>query len=352
MSVLPPDDSPRAAEPRRSAVGSDNPTTELPRPGQAPTGERSTDEPTGEDLDALGAHPASTGDTTEPPWLDVGVPSAAAASPMQPASAPVGPAVPAPRLQELAYRTAGVAALTCALENERRLQEAEERATRLRAEAEEGVARLRAEAEAAAALALREAHDENARQLGKVRRLVDALNRELGVEGQAADPATAVGRTLPVAAPAAAGGLVVPLQHSGEAIPWTAEQTLSWSPEETLSYAPEAVPEETGVSSMSLAPPGAVELVVGPFRRFSQLALFTQALGALPGMQSVATRQFIKGTVHFHVAYMDPLPLVNRLVQMPEFQCEVIGSSPTRVELLVGVEDPTEDILSAGGISV
>ena len=66
-----------------------------------------------------------------------------------------------------------------------------------------------------------------------------------------------------------------------------------------------------------------VELTVGPFSRFSQLAEFLQALSSLTGVEKVETRQFYQGTVQLRVRYSNPIPLATRLQELASFQPQV-----------------------------
>ena len=89
---------------------------------------------------------------------------------------------------------------------------------------------------------------------------------------------------------------------------------------------------------------GGVDLVAGPFTRFSQLASFTRRVRDLPGVSTLDARQFLKGTVHLRLRYADPIPLSVRLAQLDEFAPTVLTDAPHRVELRVHIaERPAED---------
>ena len=86
---------------------------------------------------------------------------------------------------------------------------------------------------------------------------------------------------------------------------------------------------------------GGVDLVAGPFARFSQLASFTRSVRALSGVLSVDTRQFFKGSVHLRLRYDDPIPLAVRLAELTEFAPSIVAAANGRVELRVNLA-PTE----------
>jgi hypothetical protein len=92
---------------------------------------------------------------------------------------------------------------------------------------------------------------------------------------------------------------------------------------------------------------GGVDLIAGPFARFSQLASFSRSVRELPGVISLDTRQFLKGAVYLRLRYEDPIPLSVRLAELSEFRPTIIEASPTRVELRVNPADP--DVLEAVG---
>src|SRR5262245_7061520 len=101
MSVLPSDDAPRGAQPRTPAAGSDNPTTELPRPEHAAVRDQSTNEPTGEDLEVMAPDPGRAADAVEPAAPQPGqVSPATADSPIPVAAATDARVAAPPRLQE------------------------------------------------------------------------------------------------------------------------------------------------------------------------------------------------------------------------------------------------------------
>ena len=84
---------------------------------------------------------------------------------------------------------------------------------------------------------------------------------------------------------------------------------------------------------------GGIQLIAGPFGRFSQLATFTQQLRGLPGVNSLDTRQFLKGTVHLRLRYDDPIPLAVRLAELSEGAPTVVSATAGRIELRVSYPD-------------
>lgn len=78
---------------------------------------------------------------------------------------------------------------------------------------------------------------------------------------------------------------------------------------------------------------GGLELVVGPFTRFTDLARFTRSLRELPGIQAVDTRHFFKGTVSLRVRYEDAIPLATRLVELESFEPHIASATPSRIEV-------------------
>ncbi|MBV8086829.1 MAG: polymer-forming cytoskeletal protein [Chloroflexi bacterium] len=93
--------------------------------------------------------------------------------------------------------------------------------------------------------------------------------------------------------------------------------------------------------SLGLGGPS-VELTVGPFSRFSQLAEFLQALGGLAGVEKVETRQFYRGTVQLRVRYSNPIPLGTRLRDLASFEPHV-SQTPSGLEVRLHVPAPTYD---------
>jgi hypothetical protein len=88
---------------------------------------------------------------------------------------------------------------------------------------------------------------------------------------------------------------------------------------------------------------GSVEVVVGPFSRFSQLRAFTQALHGLPGIKSVATRQFYRGMAHFWVRYDSPIPLATRLGELSQFKPKVASSGSGQIDVQLDAESAHGD---------
>jgi hypothetical protein len=85
---------------------------------------------------------------------------------------------------------------------------------------------------------------------------------------------------------------------------------------------------------------GGVDLIAGPFARFSELAAFTRAVRGLQGITSLDTREFLKGTVHLRLRYEDPIQLSVRLTELTEFRPSIIQATPGRIELRVTLADP------------
>jgi hypothetical protein len=94
-------------------------------------------------------------------------------------------------------------------------------------------------------------------------------------------------------------------------------------------------------------PTNSVEVVAGPFGRFSQLASFTQALSGVAGVSSVTTRQLYKGQVRLRLRYDGVVPLATRIAELHQFQPEILSAGPTRLELRVTVDSPGEPTLAA-----
>jgi hypothetical protein len=84
---------------------------------------------------------------------------------------------------------------------------------------------------------------------------------------------------------------------------------------------------------------GGVDLIAGPFARFSELAAFTRAVRTLQGITSLDTREFLKGTVHLRLRYEDPIQLSVRLTELTEFRPSIIQASASRIELRVNLAD-------------
>jgi len=277
-------------------------------------------------------------------------------------------------LLALAYRAACQTVYACAVENEQRLRTAHATA-----------AHIRATADAAAAAAVRQAEDENARHLQDVQRRSEALLRVVQAQLRALDlgdpvelplldgPSLAEGlpgaafRELPLpaaaawsgAAPAGAGPLGATAEPAAFEPPPGRSGALA-APARGPS-APRPVPaasEEAGHGTdwsdalpsrvAEPVPLGSMELVVGPFGRFSQLAAFTQALNGLPGVQSVATRQFYRGKVHFRVRYDGPVPFAAAVGELRAFRPTIVADSPNRLEVRVSMdESPAEQAPAA-----
>ena len=112
----------------------------------------------------------------------------------------------------------------------------------------------------------------------------------------------------------------------------------------TFEAAPAAAPvSQSAISipreSIIKAVAAGTEIVAGPFARFQQLASFVKALRAVPGVQDVTTRQFVRGTVHLRVRHSQTVDLGARIQDLTEFAPEVLSSAPDRIELRV---EPTD----------
>lgn len=91
---------------------------------------------------------------------------------------------------------------------------------------------------------------------------------------------------------------------------------------------------------------GGTEMVAGPFARFQQLAAFVKALRALPGVQDVTTRQFVRGMVHLRVRHSHAIALAGLLGGLTEFSPSIVSSTHDRIELTV---EPPDDVPPARG---
>lgn len=110
----------------------------------------------------------------------------------------------------------------------------------------------------------------------------------------------------------------------------------------TLAPAPTAAPpQRVGVSAESIikAVAAGTEIVAGPFARFQQLAAFVKALRAIPGVQDVATRQFVRGTVHLRIRHSQAIALTDRIREMTEFGPQILTDTADRIELRVELPD-------------
>jgi hypothetical protein len=83
---------------------------------------------------------------------------------------------------------------------------------------------------------------------------------------------------------------------------------------------------------------GGVELLVGPFTKFTDLASLMSALRALPGVRSVATQRFVKGIAHLRLRYEDPVPLAARLKGLRAFGPRIVACGPARIEMRVQLD--------------
>jgi len=87
---------------------------------------------------------------------------------------------------------------------------------------------------------------------------------------------------------------------------------------------------------------GGIEVVAGPFTRFAHLADFSRDLRALPGIVSVETSQFYRGTVHLRVRYDNPVPLATSVLSLACFAPQVISATPQRIELMLHIADASQ----------
>jgi hypothetical protein len=81
--------------------------------------------------------------------------------------------------------------------------------------------------------------------------------------------------------------------------------------------------------------PDAYDVAVGRFTRFSELAAFTETLQGLPGIQSIVTRQFLRGIVSLRLQYTDQIPLSTRLSDMNQFKPVVRALGQNRLEMIL-----------------
>jgi hypothetical protein len=181
------------------------------------------------------------------------------------------------------------------------------RAAALIAATQEANARRLAEAQARAAAILAEAERANAAFLTLAEEQATLLLGSLTVENTA-QPAGSE------AAPQSSGGEERPL----------------------VRIHPELGDEPPSLASID----GGVDLIAGPFARFSELAAFTRAVRGLQGITSLDTREFLKGTVHLRLRYEDPIQLSVRLTELSEFRPFITQVTPSRVELRVNLADP------------
>jgi hypothetical protein len=108
---------------------------------------------------------------------------------------------------------------------------------------------------------------------------------------------------------------------------------------EAASSSPPAPPPHIERESIIKAVAGGTEVVAGPFARFQQLAVFVKALRALPGVQDVATRQFVRGMVHLRVRHAHGTALADRLLELTDFAPSIVSSTQDRIELRVDIAE-------------
>jgi hypothetical protein len=150
-------------------------------------------------------------------------------------------------------------------------------------------------------------------------------------------PAPAVGRFTQVTTPPAA-----PERH----------ETVVSEPAPVVTSGPAPAPSPADAPAVRMPLPlvdresviktvsGGTEVIAGPFARFHQLAAFVKAVRALPGVQDVTTRQFVRGMVHLRVRHSHAVALDDRLGELTEFRTRVVSSTRDRIELTV---EPPDD---------
>lgn len=84
---------------------------------------------------------------------------------------------------------------------------------------------------------------------------------------------------------------------------------------------------------------GGTEVVAGPFTRFQDLAAFAKALRDIPGVQSVTTRQFVRGTVHVRVRHSQGVDLADALLALTDFRPSILSSAAGKIEIAVELPD-------------
>ncbi len=104
---------------------------------------------------------------------------------------------------------------------------------------------------------------------------------------------------------------------------------------------PIAPPAPIERESVIKAVASGTEVVAGPFARFQDLAVFVKAIRALPGVQDVVTRQFVRGTVHLRVRHSRSVDLAELLHGLTEFAPSIVSDEDDRIELSVATPDDT-----------
>jgi len=286
------------------------------------------------------------------PAAERGRPSAVVASsgPGEDARQGIDPTIArlAQDLLALAYRSVCQSIYACATENEQRLRAAQDAAER-----------IRTAADAAAAATVQQAEDENAHRLKDTQRRAEALVRVVQAQlravglGEPLDlplldspsppewpAALPSSRPAPGTGPDPRASSAVPRPEPYPPVPPSVPPASPWT----------SLSNEPAVESVAESlPPGSVELIAGPFGRFSQLAAFTQALNSLPGVQSVATRQFYRGRVHFRIRYDGPVPFATAIGDLSGFNPVIVVDTPSRVEVRVAADPPADRSTSQAG---
>lgn len=236
---------------------------------------------------AFGATSASRWRRWSPAAMQESQPRNQAATPGEVAGD--APSQRAQALVEVAQRRADALVAGTRQLNERRLEEARAAAAELHSVSEEGAAQVLASVQEANAYQLRTAEE----QARKLTAFAQERARAL------------LGETSVVESPAA--------------------QPASHLEPESVAAAPAF---------------GGMDVVVGPFARFSRLAEFIRALRALSGVRSVEARQFFNGTVQLRVRYDGMVPLATRLAELREFAPSAISATSTGVMMRLQPIEP------------
>ncbi len=84
----------------------------------------------------------------------------------------------------------------------------------------------------------------------------------------------------------------------------------------------------------------AIELTAAPFDSLAALVDFQRTVRQLPGVTDVTTRAFEKGKLHLTVRYSNPLPLMNRLADLPQYDLQPVSVAPNGIEILLAPARP------------
>lgn len=77
----------------------------------------------------------------------------------------------------------------------------------------------------------------------------------------------------------------------------------------------------------------AIELTASPFNSLAALVDFWRAVRRLPGVTDVTARAFDKDRLQLTVHYSNPLPLIERLMDLPQYQLQPVSVAPNRIEV-------------------